>query len=624
MVDYSRIKLVIWDLDETFWRGTLSEGAIEIPEINANLIKQLVDCGVVCSICSKNDMEQAKEVLMAEGLWDLFVFQSIDWENKGMRVKQIIDDMHLRTANVLFIDDNPSNRAEVEHYCSNIITADVCIISEMYKYYDSIEKRDVEHKRLEQYKILERKRDKAQTAGSVNEFLRQSHIRVEIRKDCNSQLDRIEELVLRSNQLNFTKVRSSKGELKKIFDDESFECGYVCVEDDFGQYGLAGFFAIKEGVALHFTFSCRILGMGIEQYVYVLLGKPDVKIVGEVASQLDKPIVNWINTNRNDNTCSQVVKQNKIEKKIVLHGPCDLESIFSFIHDSSNIIKEFTYVNDRGISIESRNCTTHIVEGLFRDEEIKDNESIKRLPFYDKDMYTTKIFDSDIEFVVLSLFTDPCLGCYKEKKTGLIVCFGDACYDLTDESRMQEYIDGREFLHNCVFTTEDLLNIQNEFEYLGRIQPENIISNVNSIYENLSKECKLIITLQSETPFVKATSKFSYVGKYPEKHDNVPRHVYNKKLNDLLKEWAKNKQGVFFLDFNNYIKGQDSFNDHISHFKREVYYEMSCDLVEIINKNSSIFVSNHSKREIRLDIFRKRLNKYLRGIRRGAKTLFKL
>lgn len=46
-MDLSIIKLIIWDLDETFWSGTLSEGGINIPECNKRLIKNIVDSGVM-------------------------------------------------------------------------------------------------------------------------------------------------------------------------------------------------------------------------------------------------------------------------------------------------------------------------------------------------------------------------------------------------------------------------------------------------------------------------------------------------------------------------------------------------------------------------------------------------
>lgn len=41
MYRFEDIKLVIWDLDETFWNGTITEGEIEIPEENRYLEKGL-------------------------------------------------------------------------------------------------------------------------------------------------------------------------------------------------------------------------------------------------------------------------------------------------------------------------------------------------------------------------------------------------------------------------------------------------------------------------------------------------------------------------------------------------------------------------------------------------------
>ena len=46
------IKLVIWDLDETFWQGTISEGPISFIEKNIVAVDNLTDRGVVNTICS--------------------------------------------------------------------------------------------------------------------------------------------------------------------------------------------------------------------------------------------------------------------------------------------------------------------------------------------------------------------------------------------------------------------------------------------------------------------------------------------------------------------------------------------------------------------------------------------
>ena len=151
-MDFSKIKLVIWDLDETLWKGTLSEGNVIVPAKHISLLKDMVDAGVVCSICSKNDENQINEKLSELNIAEYFVFNSINWSPKGDRVRQIISEMNLRQPNVLFIDDNASNRGEVKHCCPEILgVEDVDIIADLCGYFSQVKKADINHSRLAQY-----------------------------------------------------------------------------------------------------------------------------------------------------------------------------------------------------------------------------------------------------------------------------------------------------------------------------------------------------------------------------------------------------------------------------------------------------------------------------------------
>ena len=68
MYQFDKIKLVVWDLDDTFWQGTISEETVEIPEENRALLKTLTDIGIVNSICSKNDSTQVTQYLKEQHL----------------------------------------------------------------------------------------------------------------------------------------------------------------------------------------------------------------------------------------------------------------------------------------------------------------------------------------------------------------------------------------------------------------------------------------------------------------------------------------------------------------------------------------------------------------------------
>ena len=101
--------------------------------------------------------------------------------------------------------------------------------------------------------------------------------------------------MLRTNQLNFTKRRPDRDAFQSQLEDPAFRSGYVSVTDRYGDYGICGFYSISraDNRLQDFCFSCRTMGMGIEQWLYAYLGRPDLETIGEVASSLDGD-VDWI------------------------------------------------------------------------------------------------------------------------------------------------------------------------------------------------------------------------------------------------------------------------------------------------------------------------------------------
>lgn len=203
------IRLVIWDLDETFWRGTLSEEGIrEYVTSHHDIVITLAKRGIISSICSKNDYKTVEALLKERGIWDYFIFPSIDWTSKGPRIKQLISDIQLRPETVLFIDDNKNNRAEAEICIPGLQTADESIIPTLLTDALFAGKHDPNLTRLKQYRLLEqRKRDEKLSGTDNKEFLRSSHIRVVIEPNISMHLDRAIELINRTNQLNFTLLK---------------------------------------------------------------------------------------------------------------------------------------------------------------------------------------------------------------------------------------------------------------------------------------------------------------------------------------------------------------------------------------------------------------------------------
>ena len=91
-----KIKVVIWDLDDTLWKGILAEGDdVLLQQECVDIIKTLNRRGIVNTICSKNDYVTAKNKLVELNIWDLFVFPTIAFSPKGEMINKLLKSMNL-------------------------------------------------------------------------------------------------------------------------------------------------------------------------------------------------------------------------------------------------------------------------------------------------------------------------------------------------------------------------------------------------------------------------------------------------------------------------------------------------------------------------------------------------
>ena len=556
-IDLSKIKLIIWDLDDTFWYGTLSEGEITPNKQNISLVKDLADVGIVSTICSKNDIEPTVKKLKELCVDDYFVFKSINWEPKGQRISSLIKKMGLRPINCLFIDDNLVNLNEAAYYSSELKIATPDILQNISEQLSKLPKNDLEHKRLHNYKVLEKKVEAQENASDNIAFLFDSNTNVTIHSDCLNNIERIFELIQRTNQLNFTKNRCSLEDLKQLISDEHVNSGYVTVRDRFGDYGIVGFFAIKDNKLIHFLFSCRTIGQGVEQFVYAKIGYPELKTVGEVVNQVtldEAPL--WINQSNNE---SPIVSSTN-SSKVLFKGGCDLTNMSVYLN-TSNVIEEFTYIGcSRNNNIEHHNHTTNILTLPFlsKDEQIK---YIDEYIFADEEMFSTHLFDKDLAIAFIGTMIEPNLGIYQNRATGCRIAFGEANHPLTDESEWDNYINNKIFTADNKFTKEWLQKFSNTHDFVGSLSPEDILNEYKRILSLMSPSAYLCLLLGSETPFIKESNP-NYFG----------REIIYKQINTLLRHWAEENPRVLIIDFNNFIHGQEDFTNNINHFERRIYF----------------------------------------------------
>ena len=597
MIDINFIKLIIWDLDETFWSGTLSEGGARIPDENIRLVKDLTDCGIINSICSKNEFEPTKKALQDAGVCDLFVFPSINWDSKGPQLKDKLDKMALRPVNVLFLDDNLSNLGEARHYLPEIQTGGPDLIPDLIRQVASLEKKDLKHKRLAQYKVLETKDEASKSFASSEDFLYDSHIKVEVHEDCLNQIGRIHELLLRSNQLNYTKNRISIEELEAILSNPEYKCGYVTVKDRFGDYGIVGFYAKKDNRLEHFLFSCRTMGQKIEQWVYAQLGFPELEVVGEVRTQLNSTeCPGWINQPESAVAAETKPAVDALPCRILMKGPCDLSHSLVYIKGSDQIDTEFTYVsNAEGQIIDAHNHSVHI-EGLHTYSDQKKEEIVRDCLFIDPAMLSGSFFTKKYDLIVLSTLIESTYQIYRKKGTDLRVVFGGL--DLTDPEQWNEYVEGRTYTGGNKFTKEYLQAFSEKYECLGLTTPEMYVSFLQNCLNWLPEETSLCLIL--------GATKL-----YGGQEDVKERHQL---LNTAVKAFAENHPRIKFFEIDDCISDPSDFAGEINHFSSRVYYEMAQRIIKEIQSVTGTKLESYSSKMVVVDNLTLKVRKMLKRL----------
>ncbi|MCR5671757.1 MAG: DUF6492 family protein [Butyrivibrio sp.] len=372
---YENIRLIVWNMDDTFWQGVLSEGEVILPMSNADLIKTITDHGVVNSISSKNDEAKVMEELGSAGISELFVFNDINDGDIGQQLKLKLEAMKLTPETVLFVDANVRNREQAAYYCSGLETAGPEIIPYLSNFFAKSKAGDKDRKKLEHYRLLEKKAEARKSSASDEGFLAESKIEITVNRNCLEELDRIHELVMKSNRLNYTGNRDNKEILTRLITNDWNDCAYINVRDKFGDYGIVGFYCYNrwEKKMEHFLFSFRVLGMGVEQYVYNLLGCPDFEAPCDVATALEKDKeIPWIREDKTNEITKDPLRDGRA--RILVKGPRYMGGITPYLTGGSVTIEldmDDTTQNELSGELESKLFTNeyHVIcYGISKDD----------------------------------------------------------------------------------------------------------------------------------------------------------------------------------------------------------------------------------------------------------------
>jgi FkbH-like protein len=266
-----KFKCVVWDLDNTLWRGVLVEDGIEGVALNDQavaLVRELDRRGVINSIASKNDADLAFCALERFGLRDLFVFPKIGWGPKSEAIGDIVAEMDVGADTFAFIDDQPFERGEVAELLPEVTVfsdADIAGLFAHPRFDVPVTAESGQRRRMYQ---TEEKRTAARQDSALDyaSFLRSCDIVLTLSRLTHRNLARMYELSQRTNQLNFSGLRYAQAELEALMTERPEDAFVLSCADRFGDYGAIGFCVLAESLPQveSFFMSCRVQRKRVE------------------------------------------------------------------------------------------------------------------------------------------------------------------------------------------------------------------------------------------------------------------------------------------------------------------------------------------------------------------------
>jgi FkbH-like protein len=567
-----RVKLIIWDLDDTFWKGTFSEGTIQYVQQNHETVIELARRGIMSAICSKNNYDDVRQRLMLHVIWDWFVFPKIAWQPKGAMVAELIADMHLRPENVLFIDDNPLNLNEALFYCPGLQTSSPEILAGLLSLDVCAGSPDLGLSRLLHYKLLEKKHADRVSAQCGNEkFLRSCGITVRMHHDCGGRVKRLLELINRTSQLNYTKRWLTLRELEEVVQDPGMETGFVQVQDTYGDYGISGFYAKRNGRLEHFLFSCRIMNMGVENWVYKKLGCPRIDVAGPVAMPLspDSPC-DWITEAATEAAPVNRPPKNSCKSlSIIVKGSCDLLQIQNYLLKGSLFDCEVSYLSAAGYRMNVshteilKRCNLHTLTSY--------GPIIDKLHFLDRSAFRTNFFSGGHKVYVYSVLDNYTKGLYRYRNSDFIIAFGDYTVDLTDPA-VWDYHGHRSPKHRL--PKSFLEWFRDNFVFLGPLDCDGFKQNMAWLCDQIDSDRLLIILNGSE---VQCRS--------PSENDRWLRHS---EMNRALDEVMALMPHAALCDVRQFAQTRADHPHNIRSYSRRVYFNIAQHINHIIEQRRSV------------------------------------
>jgi FkbH-like protein len=307
-------KCLVLDLDNTVWGGVIGDDGLEGIALGQGsplgeaytafqeYARELSRRGVILAVCSKNDEANALEPFdkhpdMVLKRADIASFVA-NWSNKADNIRAIAQELNIGLDSLCFIDDNPFERNLVRQELPMVAVPEVSDDPTDYPvaladagYFEGLSVTDEDRERTSQYQGNKARDALKAAVTDLPSYLRGLEMQLIWRRFDKIGMQRIVQLINKSNQFNLTTRRYTDEDIIVVMADPQAFGLQLRLTDRFGDNGIIAIIigrlqANKDLCVDTWLMSCRVLGRQVEPTTLNLIAQQAAKlgarrIVGE-------------------------------------------------------------------------------------------------------------------------------------------------------------------------------------------------------------------------------------------------------------------------------------------------------------------------------------------------------
>ena len=293
-----RKKALAIDLDNTLWGGVLGEdglAGLEIgPEFPGNVhlriqreLLELKERGIALVLLSKNDATDVEDAFsslpgMILKLED-FAVRKVNWEPKSQNLRAAAAELRLGLDSFAFIDDSDYEREQMRQLNPRVLILNqnsdpLRTLNTLWETdaFDSLFLTKEDRQRQHDYRVRQA-REIGAHQDDLEGFLKSLEMAAIIEPVGPGNLDRVANLLAKTNQFNLTTRRHSRPEVARLAEAAGSIALVLRLRDKFGEQGIIGLVIAVPGqeeqslIIDSLLVSCRALGRGVEHALWAAM-----------------------------------------------------------------------------------------------------------------------------------------------------------------------------------------------------------------------------------------------------------------------------------------------------------------------------------------------------------------